>query len=315
MYEPSYLELFASGELKERAERAVESLRECRICPRHCAVDRKEDGIGFCRIGREARVSSYGPHFGEEGPLVGRSGSGTIFFSGCNLGCRFCQNWDISQMASGSERNAEELADIMMRIQGMGCHNINLVSPTHVVPQFLEALEIACMMGLELPIVYNTGGYDSIETLRLLDGVVDIYMPDMKYSDPAVGKRLSLVDDYPKINFEAVREMHRQVGDLVMDEDGVAYRGLLVRHLVLPGDLAGTGEVVRFLAEEISKDTYVNIMEQYRPEYRAMECEGMGRMPTGKELRNAEKMALDAGLSRLDKYYRQTWSIKRFLIR
>ena len=246
---------------------------------------------------------------------MGRGGSGTVFFSGCNLGCQFCQNWDISQRASGGETDAEELADIMMGIQGMGCHNVNLVSPTHVVPQFLEALEMACMKGLQLPIVYNTGGYDSLETLRLLDGIVDIYMPDMKYSDPTVGKRLSLVDDYPGINFEAVREMHQQVGDLAMDDDGVAYRGLLVRHLVLPGGLAGTGEIVRFLAEEISKDTYVNIMEQYRPEYKAMECEGIGRMPTGKELQNTERMALSAGLNRLDKYHHRTGSIKRFLIR
>ncbi|MFW3146520.1 MAG: radical SAM protein [Thermoplasmatota archaeon] len=300
MEEPAYVELYRNGELKNRMDSALSKLGNCDICPRKCGIDRLSDEAGFCKVGRKAVVSSYGPHFGEEKPLVGRGGSGTVFFSGCNLGCRFCQNYDISQYANGETLDADELAGIMMRVQKMGCGNLNLVSPTHVVPQILEALEKACLKGFDLPIVYNTGGYDSLEILRLLDGVVDIYMPDMKYSDPKVGERLSHVKDYPEVNFRAVREMHRQVGDLVLDERGFAVRGLLVRHLVLPNSLAGTGEVVRFLSDEISRDTYVNIMGQYRPEYRAMECDGMGRRPTRSEYLNAVKTALDAGLHRLD---------------
>lgn len=300
MTSPSYIQLFRSGELESRRDRALEVLKECRLCPRECGVDRTSDRMGSCMIGRHPVVSSYGPHFGEERPLVGKCGSGTIFFSGCNLGCVFCQNWDISHHISGDVVAPDELADMMMKVQGMGCHNLNLVSPTHVIAQVLEALEIACMRGFDLPIVYNTGGYDSSKTLELLDGVIDIYMPDMKYSDPAAGKRLSHVDDYPEVNLRAVREMHRQVGDLILDESGIAVRGLLVRHLVLPNGLAGTRGVVKFLADEISRDTYVNIMAQYRPEYKAMECEGVGRRPTREEYLGAVKSALDAGIHRFD---------------
>jgi len=298
----SYLGLFRSGELVRRRDIALGMMFDCRVCPRKCGVDRSKDAKGYCRIGRNAVVSSCGPHFGEENPLVGRNGSGTIFFSGCNLGCRFCQNWDISQKVTGESADADRLASLMIQVQDLGCHNLNLVSPTHVVPQVLEALEIACMLGFELPIVYNTGGYDSLEVLKLLDGIVDIYMPDMKYSDPIIGKRLSFVDDYPIVNFKAVKEMHRQVGDLKMDEEGVAGRGLLVRHLVLPNDLAGTERVARFLSDEISKDTYINVMAQYRPEYNAMDCEGMDRRPTREEYLRSVKMVLDSGLHRLDQH-------------
>ncbi len=297
--EVSYSALFRSGELQERIGILEERMRSCDLCPRKCNVDRITGERGFCRTGRRVKVASYGPHFGEERPLVGRSGSGTIFFSGCNLACQFCQNWDISQKDAGNEVDAEELAGIMMKIQGMGCHNINLVSPSHVVFQFLEALKIACMRGLEVPIVYNTGGYDSIETLRLLDGVVDIYMPDMKYSDPEVARKLSLVEDYPMLNQEAVKEMHRQVGDLEIDDRGVACRGLLVRHLVLPNGLAGTGEISRFLAEEISKDTYINIMAQYRPEYHADRFPEISRDISDIEYYEAVRIASDLGLSLL----------------
>ncbi|MGA1866545.1 MAG: radical SAM protein [Thermoplasmatota archaeon] len=303
MERPSYLALFRSGGLQKRIDQCNELLKSCRVCPRCCGVDRSIENIGFCRTGSKAVVSSYGPHFGEEPPLVGRKGSGTIFFSGCNLGCQFCQNWDISQRISGEKVDAIRLSDIMMSIQGFGCHNLNLVSPTHVVPQILEALELACMKGFELPIVYNTGGYDSLDTLRLLDGIIDIYMPDMKYSDPAKGSRYSLVDDYPEVNLSAVKEMHRQVGDLTIDDDGVAMRGLLVRHLVLPNDIAGTSSIMRFLADEVSMDTYVNIMAQYRPEYKAMECDGLERRPTREEYLRAGKAARDAGLMRFDRTY------------
>ncbi|MGA1821986.1 MAG: radical SAM protein [Thermoplasmatota archaeon] len=298
--DPGYLDLFRSGELRNKIDRAMEMLGSCTVCPRNCGVDRTIGETGFCRMGRKAVVASYGPHFGEERPLVGRSGSGTIFFSGCNLACQYCQNWDISQRISGRETDPQDLAGIMMKVQGFGCHNINLVSPSHVVPQFLEALDYACMKGLEIPIVYNTGGYDSLETLKILDGIVDIYMPDMKYSDPSLGSELSLVPEYPKVNRAAVKEMHRQVGDLVMDGDGVARRGLLVRHLVLPNGAAGTEEIVRFLADEISPNTYVNIMDQYRPEYKAMEHPIVDRRLSSSEFGKAVRSAREAGLHRLD---------------
>ena len=246
-------------------------------------------------------VSSYGPHFGEEAPLVGRHGSGTIFFTFCNLRCIFCQNYSISQLGEGSAVGSEELAKMMLSLQAKGCHNINLVSPTHVVPCILEALELAASGGLYLPLVYNTGGYDSVETLELLDGVVDIYMPDMKYSDEKTAERLSGIKGYPQVNQAAVKEMHRQVGDLQLDESGVAQRGLLVRHLVLPNRLAGTEEVVRFLAQEISTNTYLNIMAQYRPCYKAFDIPQLARPLNRQEFSEAIDLAHQQGLSRLDK--------------
>jgi putative pyruvate formate lyase activating enzyme len=246
-------------------------------------------------------VSSYGPHFGEEAPLVGRHGSGTIFFTFCNLRCIFCQNYSISQLGEGSVVGSEELAKMMLSLQAKGCHNINLVSPTHVVPYILEALELATNDGLYLPLVYNTGGYDSVETLELLDGVVDIYMPDMKYSDEKTAEQLSGIKGYPQVNQAAVKEMHRQVGDLQLDESGVAQRGLLVRHLVLPNRLAGTGEVVRFLAQEVSTNTYLNIMAQYRPCYKAFDIPQLARPLNRQEFSEAIDLAHQHGLSRLDK--------------
>jgi len=245
-------------------------------------------------------VSSYNPHFGEEDPLVGRGGSGTIFFAWCNLKCQYCQNYDISQLGHGREVEPEALASMMLWLQEHGCHNINFVSPTHVVPQILAGLLLAAQAGLRLPLVYNTGGYDSLNTLTLLDGVVDIYMPDMKYADAEIAERYSKVKNYPAVNQAAVREMHRQVGDLVIDEDGVAQRGLLVRHLVLPGGLAGTAEIVRFLAEEISLNTYLNVMAQYRPCYRADRFPELNRSLTAEEYAEAVSLALQAGLTRLD---------------
>jgi len=247
-------------------------------------------------------ISSYGPHFGEEAPLVGENGSGTIFFTRCNLNCIFCQNYTISQLGEGSNADAEELAGMMLSLQSRGCHNINLVSPTHVVPYILEALEIAVNRGLYLPLVYNTGGYDSVETLKLLDGIVDIYMPDMKYSDRTVAEQLSGIKDYPRVNKAAVREMHRQVGDLQMDERGIAGRGLLVRHLVLPNRLAGTQEVVRFLAREVSINTYLNIMAQYRPCYKAFDVPQLARPLNRPEFIEAVELAHQEGLNRLDGY-------------
>lgn len=296
----AYLELRARGELSDRVKKAKALLGKCIVCPRRCGVNRLEGKAGVCRSGPRAAVSSYGPHFGEESPLVGRRGSGTIFFAGCNLRCVYCQNYEISQLDQGYEVASQELAGMMLALQRRGCHNINLVSPSHVVPHILEALEIAEEQGLHLPLVYNSGGYDSLETLKLLDGIVDIYMPDMKYSDEVPGQRYSGVKEYPQVNRTAVKEMHCQVGDLRLDRDGVAVRGLLVRHLVLPNSIAGTAEVVRFLAQEVSHNTYLNVMAQYRPCYRAAEFRELSRPLERDEFSAAVKLARHAGLTRLD---------------
>jgi len=272
----------------------------CDLCARQCGVNRPAGELGVCRTGGRAKVSSYGPHLGEEDPLRGWRGSGTIFFTRCNLRCQYCQNHDISQTDAGREVSAEELADIMLGLQAHGCHNINFVSPSHVVAQILASAAIAARAGLRLPLVYNTGGYDSMAALRLLDGVIDIYMPDMKYADADCGRRYSVVRDYPGVNRAALREMHRQVGDLEIDEHGLARSGLLVRHLVLPNNLAGTKEVVRFLAEEISLDTYLNLMDQYRPAHKAHLFPVLNRRITDEEYQTAVRVAKEAGLRRLD---------------
>ncbi len=298
---PGYLALQQTGELQRRAEAAERLLEACRVCPRECLAQRLQGETGVCGVADRAMVASYGPHFGEEAPLVGVGGSGTIFLAHCNLCCVFCQNFEISQMDEGRTVSSADLAQIMLDLQRTGCHNINFVTPTHQVPQILRALPIALEGGLQVPLVYNSGGYESLETLRLLDSVFDIYMPDFKYADADVAKRYSKVENYPEIAKAAFREMHRQVGDLVLDRRGVARRGLLVRHLVLPNNLAGTSEVVRFLAE-LSKDTYVNIMTQYRPCHRAHEYPALARRPTRAEFEEAFRLARDAGLHRLDGY-------------
>jgi putative pyruvate formate lyase activating enzyme len=282
--------------------RARQILEACHLCPRHCGINRLAGESGQCHITNQAIVSSYGPHFGEESPLVGRHGSGTIFFTHCNLSCLYCQNYTISQLGEGSIASRQELAGMMLSLQSRGCHNINLVSPTHVVPHILEALEIATGSGLHLPLVYNSGGYDSIETLKLLDGIIDIYMPDMKYSVAKTGEQLSGIKDYPRANRAAVREMHRQVGDLQIDEAGVAERGLLVRHLVLPHGLAGTREIVSFLSREISPNTYLNIMAQYQPCYQAFSQPQLARPVSQAEYARAVKWAHQQGLHRLDRH-------------
>lgn len=298
-FKPAYLELHRKGELIQRARQAREHERACDLCARYCGVDRAER-LGGCHTGLKAYVASYGPHHGEEDPLRGRRGSGTIFFSWCNLRCQYCQNHDISQGPAGREVESKELASMMLSLQASGCHNINFVSPSHVVAEILEALVIAAEAGLRVPLVYNTGGYDSPEALALLDGVIDIYMPDMKYSDKDAARKFSKVGDYPRLNQAAVREMHRQVGDLQLDEQGIAQRGLLVRHLVLPKGLSGTKEIVRFLAQEISTDTYLNLMDQYRPAYKAWDHPPLDRPIKSQEFKRALKMAQAAGLTRLD---------------
>ena len=296
-----YRQLYEAGKLRERVERALALLEDCHVCPRRCGVNRLEGEVGKCRTGRQALVSSFGPHFGEEAPLVGSSGSGTIFFTYCNLRCCFCQNYTISQLGEGHVVGGEELAEMMLSLQRRDCHNINFVSPTHVVPQILEALEIAVKAGLSVPLVYNSGGYDSLETLNLLDGIVDIYMPDMKYSDEKTAQRFSGIENYPQINRAAVKEMHRQAGDLQLDDHGVATRGLLVRHLVLPHGFAGTAEACRFLSQEVSTNTYLNVMAQYHPCYKALDVPELVRPLSGEEFAEAVRIARDRGLHRLDR--------------
>ncbi|MGB8707409.1 MAG: radical SAM protein [Dehalococcoidia bacterium] len=297
----AYLELYHSGKLAERVEAARALLKNCRLCPRHCGINRLVNEKGQCYTGKLAVISSYGPHFGEEAPLVGTCGSGTIFFTNCNLKCLFCQNYSISQLGDGNEITKEELAKIMVTLQDKGCHNINLVSPTHVVPQILEALEIAINLGLRLPLVYNSGGYDASETLEILDGIVDIYMPDMKYDDEKTAEELSGIKNYPSINRTALKEMYRQVGDLRLNEDGIAVRGILIRHLVLPNELAGTKEIMKFIAEEISPNSYVNVMSQYHPCYKAFSIRQLNRSLSKQEFLEAVNAAARTRLNRLDR--------------
>jgi putative pyruvate formate lyase activating enzyme len=294
----SYIALQKSGKLKRRADKASAVLASCTVCPRKCRVDRLAGELGKCRTGSHAIISSYGPHFGEEPPLVAGGGSGTIFFANCNLECVYCQNYSISQLGQGDKASADKLSTIMLYLQTKGCRNINLVSPSHVLPQILEALIIAVDKGLTMPLVYNSGGYDSVETLELLDGVVDIYMPDMKYGDESTAKRFSGINDYPETNRRATKEMHRQVGDLII-EAGIATHGLLIRHLVLPGGLAGTESVMRFIAEEISTNSYLNIMDQFRPEYKAYDVAQLSRPLSMQEWSDAMEVVRHFGLTRI----------------
>ncbi len=298
---PGYQALYSSRELESRVETARAILERCQLCPRKCGVNRLRGESGKCRTGKQAMVSSYGPHFGEEEPLVGKHGSGTIFFTFCNLRCIFCQNYKISQMGEGAPVTGQELARMMLSLQDGGCHNINLVTPTHVVPQILEALLLAAAQGLSIPLVYNCGGYESLDVLKLLDGIVDIYMPDMKYSNAGIALELSGAEDYPAVNRAAVKAMHQQVGDLQINQEGIATRGLLVRHLVLPYGLAGTDTVVHFLAEDISNNTYLNIMDQYHPRHQAFRTPLLARPITRGEFLQAVNVAHQQGMKRLDK--------------
>lgn len=298
---PSYLDNLRRGVLEQRIQSALSRLAACDLCPRRCGINRLGAEIGICRTGRNAWVSDADAHFGEEEPLVGTHGSGTIFFTHCSLGCCFCQNYDISHLGAGREVSAETLAASMLRLQEKGCHNINLVTPSHVVPQILEALMIAAENGLRIPLVYNTSAYDRVETLALLDGIVDIYMPDFKFWDSETAKASCDAADYPEIAKAAIREMHRQVGDLALNAEGLAVRGLLVRHLVLPENLAGTDHVMAFLANDISKDTYVNIMNQYYPCGTASRIPALKRRITTAEFEAAIDMARKAGIHRLDR--------------
>jgi len=294
-----YRILLRSGELYDRVEQAKACLTACKVCPRHCRINRMKGELGTCLVGSKALVASAGPHHGEEFPIRGWYGSGTIFFAGCNLRCVYCQNFEISHTPNGQTFEAEALGNLMLELQEQGCHNINWVSPSHQVPQILEGLLFAAQRGLRLPIVYNTSAYDEMNMLRLLDGIVDIYMPDLKYADTVIGRRLSKVPDYPAVAQAAIKEMHRQVGDLNVDQEGIAVRGLLVRHLVLPDNLAGTAEVMQFLAETISPETYVNIMDQYHPASKATRHPQLNRPVHCHEVTEAIQLARAAGMRRI----------------
>jgi len=300
-FQPAYLKLWESGELARRVERGLSKLGDCALCPRDCHVNRLADKFAVCRSGRYVRVSSHFAHSGEEDCLRGTRGSGTIFFSGCNLRCVFCQNFEVSWQVKGEITPPLKLASMMLELQGRGCHNINLVTPEHVVPQILEALLIA-VGGLRLPLVYNTGAYDSLDSLELMDGLVDIYMPDFKFWDAEVARRYLRAPDYPEAARRAIKEMHRQVGPLVVDENGLALRGLILRHLVMPGDIAGTHEILHWIARELGPDTYVNLMPQYYPagKVSGKEHAEINRCITLEEFQEALETASAAGLRHLD---------------
>jgi putative pyruvate formate lyase activating enzyme len=314
MTRPGYLVLHEEGKLTDRIAAAQKRLTPCRVCPRLCEADRLADEKGICRSGARAVVASYGPHFGEESPLVGSGGSGTIFMTHCNLLCVFCQNYEISHLGQGTAADAGQLASMMVSLQRQGCHNINFVTPSHVVPQIMAALPMAIENGLTIPLVYNSSGYDSVETLQLLEGIIDIYMPDFKFWTEESGKRYAGAADYAEAARNAFLEMHRQVGDLVLDAHGVAVKGLLVRHLVMPGGLDETREILNYLAREVSADTYVNVMDQYRPCGKASRFPPLDEPLTNDEYQEAMKLARDAGLHRLDE---RDWHriVKRLLTR
>ncbi len=301
-FEPAYLKLHKTGELKNRAEKLWAMMESCRLCPRECGVNRLEGMKGFCRTpGATLVVSSFMPHFGEERPLVGRGGSGTIFFTHCSLRCVFCQNWEISQLGRGFDRQEDELAEMMLRLQRTGCHNINLVTPTHYSASILKGLDIAAGKGLRLPVVYNTCGWESLEILRLLDGIVDIYLPDFKFWDDDISARLTAgAKNYPELTREAILEMHRQVGVAKPAEGGIMQRGLMIRHLVMPNNKGGSEKIIEWIAEHLPKDTYVNIMAQYNPLYKAYDYPEISRRITREEYQTVVRRAKQMGLTNLD---------------
>jgi putative pyruvate formate lyase activating enzyme len=294
---PSYLELHKRGELNKRVKAALRLLESCSLCPRKCGVNRIRDEQGFCKTGYLARVYSYMPHFGEEPPISGHSGSGTIFFSGCNMACVYCQNYKFSQLNRGRKVESEELAQFMLELQELGCHNINLVTPTHVLPQILKALYLAIPKGLKLPLVYNTGGYELPEVIRLLEGIVDIFLPDMRYGERELSLKYSNAPDYPEYNQAAVRQMYQQIGEAEFDQQGLIKRGMIIRHLVLPNNIAGTTRIMRFIAQEISTQTYISLMSQYAPYYKAGQFPAISRQISNEEYEQARQIMEKFGLS------------------
>jgi len=301
-FRPAYLKLHRSGELKERAEKLWRIMESCELCPRRCGVNRLKGESGFCRApGSRLVISSYTPHFGEEAPLVGVGGSGTIFFTHCNLRCVFCQNWVISHLGRGSEKSLEDLANMMLGLQKTGCHNINLVTPTHYSPHIVKAVDIAAGKGLDVPLVYNTSGWERVEILKILDGIVDIYLPDMKYWDPKMAAKYSAgAESYPEITKKAILEMDRQVGVAKPKKDGILYRGLIIRHLVMPNNVAGSEMVMEWIAKNLPQETYVNIMAQYTPQYKALEYPEISRRVTQDEYLKVVNKAKELGLRNLD---------------
>jgi len=298
---PKYIQAYQSGRLEDRRITLQNRMTSCELCPRKCGINRLKDEVGICKTGQLARVSGAFAHFGEEAPLVGSKGSGTIFFSYCNLLCNFCQNYETSHLGDGRAVNKNELAEIMISLQNEGCHNINFVSPSHVVFQILSALEVAIEKGLRLPLVFNTAAYDCVETLELLDGIIDIYMPDFKFWNIDIAEKTCCAKNYPEIARLAIKEMYQQVGDLKINSSGIATSGLLLRHLVLPNKLAGTREIMRFIATQISNNTYTNIMPQYRPCGQASQIEGLASHVTAEEFKEAIHEAKQEGIHRLDK--------------
>jgi putative pyruvate formate lyase activating enzyme len=298
MYQPAYIRLHEKKELQRRIKALTEILKSCCLCPRACKVNRLKGEKGYCQAGVTAMISSAFPHFGEEPPLVGTHGSGTIFLTHCNLRCVFCQNYAISHQGEGTNISGSELALHMIGLQRQGCHNINFVTPTHYAPQIVAALPRTIELGLSVPLVYNCGGYESLEVIKLLDGIVDIYMPDAKFAREETGASYCNAPDYPRVMREVLLEMHRQVGDLVLDEQGIALRGLLIRHLVMPHGSADTKEIIAFIAGQLSDNSYLNIMDQYRPVYRASEYPEIDRRISSREYREAIEIASDAGLHR-----------------
>jgi putative pyruvate formate lyase activating enzyme len=300
-FEPPYLKLHRTGELKNRGEELWNIMASCQLCPRECGANRLDGDEGFCRASSQLEISAYHPHFGEERPLVGKGGSGTIFLTNCGLRCVFCINWEISQEGIGSPKPIEDMAAMMLKLQKIGCPNINVVTPTHYSPHIVLAVDIAAGKGLRLPIVYNTCGSERFEILRKLDGIIDIYLPDFKYADGEMAAKYSAgADDYPEVTKAALLEMHRQVGVAIPASDGLMYRGLMIRHLVMPNDVGGTKKVIEWIAENLPKDTYLNIMSQYRPMYKAFEYPEISRRITREEYGEALRWAKEAGLTNLD---------------
>jgi putative pyruvate formate lyase activating enzyme len=293
---PSYLNAYNDGSLEKLIEQALKMLECCAICPRNCKVNRLKGQKGFCKTGLRPKVCSFMPHHGEEPPISGERGSGTIFFSQCNMSCVYCQNYEFSQLGEGREVDFEDLAQFMLELQNLGCHNINLVTPTHVMPQILKSLRIAISKGLKIPIVYNTGGYELPEMIKLLDGIVDIYLPDMRYADSQMSKTHSNAPDYPKYNQATVKEMHRQVGVAQINDEGIIKRGLIIRHLVLPNGISGTEKTMKFISEELSQDSYISLMSQYTPYYKAHEFKSVSRKITLEEYEEARNAMHKYGL-------------------
>ncbi|MFA5410337.1 MAG: radical SAM protein [Candidatus Omnitrophota bacterium] len=307
---PLYLAAYQDGNLERAIEESFQRLKNCSICPRKCGVNRLKNEKGFCKTGLLPKVCSFMPHLGEEPPISGTQGSGTIFFSHCDMACVYCQNYEFSQLGQGREVDFEKLADFMLQLQNLGCHNLNLVTPTHVMPQILKALSIAIGRGLKLPIVYNTGGYELTEMIKLLEGIVDIYLPDMRYADNAAAIKYSAAPDYPEYNQAAVKEMQRQVGTAEIDNSGVIKRGLVIRHLVLPNNISGTEKIMKFISQEISQEAYISLMSQYLPYHKARSFKELDRRLTEAEYEKAKQILEKYGLS--NGWVQESFGLERF---